>query len=78
MDMGQIQNCVITDWPFGQIPPHQTQTIYIPPQGQWYPYWQTSPTFCAGDVHVFPCPHCDKCKCGKATVKRNTVRKDGR
>ena len=21
---------------------------------------------CAGDVHVFPCPHCKKCKCGQA------------
>lgn len=24
---------------------------------------------CHGDVHYFPCPHCDKCKCGKATLK---------
>jgi hypothetical protein len=39
-----------------------------------YPYWTfpswqavtVSPTECSGDIHVFPCPHCNKCKCGKA------------
>lgn len=45
------------------------------------PYWQQTvypyyyavtqpPRECSGDVHVFPCPHCEKCKCGQATVKR--------
>ena len=24
------------------------------------------PRECSGDVHVFPCPHCDTCKCGDA------------
>lgn len=42
----------------------------------YQPYYQTYPTYqwiqapplvCSGDVHVFPCPHCDKCKCGSAT-----------
>lgn len=35
-------------------------------------YWHVveSPRECSGDVHVFPCPHCATCKCGKATVKR--------
>lgn len=34
-------------------------------------YWHVvePPRECSGDVHVFPCPHCDNCKCGKATVK---------
>lgn len=34
----------------------------------YWPYpWNTSvPTECAGEVHVFPCPHCDQCKCGGA------------
>lgn len=36
----------------------------------WYSYPTAPPTVCLGDVHVFPCPHCDKCKCGAATVKR--------
>lgn len=39
------------------------------------PYWplpwniviQSAPLNCSGDVHVFPCPHCNKCKCGGAT-----------
>lgn len=32
-----------------------------------YPQYVTVPqTICAGDIHVFPCPHCDKCKCGRA------------
>lgn len=37
----------------------------------YWPYpWNTSPpTECSGDVHVFPCPHCDSCKCGGATKK---------
>ncbi len=25
---------------------------------------------CSGDVHVFPCAHCDRCQCGAATVTR--------
>jgi hypothetical protein len=32
------------------------------------------PQDCSGDVHVFPCPHCDKCKCGKATVSKKAKR----
>jgi hypothetical protein len=40
----------------------------------WFPtpypiqvqYVWTTPTVCSGDVHVFPCPHCKTCKCGKA------------
>lgn len=46
--------------------------------GWWWP--NTSPlgytwvvtapaTTCAGDVHVFPCPHCKKCRCGKAHLE---------
>lgn len=33
-----------------------------------YYYWPNSiqPTECSGDMHVFPCPHCDHCKCGDA------------
>lgn len=40
-------------------------------------YWHVvePPRDCAGDVHVFPCPHCDKCKCGAATVKRGKAKK---
>lgn len=45
-----------------------------------YPFVYTYPTnlppqSCADDVHVFPCPHCDKCKCGAATVKRAKAKK---
>lgn len=46
---------------------------YEPWPIQQWPYWGgyyqvvTPPTTCAGDVHVFPCPHCDRCKCGAAT-----------
>jgi hypothetical protein len=40
-------------------------------------YWHVStpPVECSGDVHVFPCPHCEKCKCGKATVKKDAKKK---
>lgn len=56
---------------------------YVYPQGWWngYPLYQNgyyyvtqAPTECCGDVHVFPCPHCEKCKCGAATVKRSKKR----
>lgn len=42
-----------------------------PYSNYWPSTWTVieSPRECSGDVHVFPCPHCDKCKCGKATVK---------
>ena len=36
----------------------------------YYYHTVTPPVECSGDVHVFPCPHCEKCKCGAATVKR--------
>ncbi len=26
------------------------------------------PTVGTGDVHIFPCPHCRRCRCGKATL----------
>jgi hypothetical protein len=44
-----------------------------------YPTWPSTtatyvtvppPTHCSGENHVFPCPHCNKCKCGKATIER--------
>jgi len=58
-----ISNCWI-DFPWGgQTGITGTVTPYI------YHY-NTPPIECSGDVHVFPCPHCEKCKCGKATVKR--------
>lgn len=38
---------------------------------QQYIYTTVQPQICSGDVHVFPCPHCEKCKCGAATVKRS-------
>lgn len=54
----------------------------------WYPsgsagsypivyYYHTveAPEECSADVHVFPCPHCEKCKCGKATVKKDAKKK---
>lgn len=51
---------------------------YWPWQQQWPTTIYPTPTItltaqpqeCSGDVHVFPCPRCEKCKCGKATVKR--------
>lgn len=41
---------------------------YQPPAQTWYvaPWIVATPTDCAGIAHVFPCPHCNKCKCGKA------------
>jgi len=54
-----ISNCHI-DYPWGG------QTGNVTP----YVYHNTMPVECSGDVHVFPCPHCGKCKCGKATVTR--------
>jgi len=44
-------------------------TGYVTPSVYYY-HTVTPPVECSGDVHVFPCPHCEKCKCGKATVKR--------
>lgn len=46
-----------------------------PSTTNWDPWaWASThtyqPTVCTGETHVFPCPHCDKCKCGQATVKR--------
>ena len=41
--------------------------------GTWWPLVYTSdepPRECSGDVHVFPCPHCETCECGKATLHR--------
>lgn len=38
--------------------------------GYYYPYPVTvteKPRECSGEVHVFPCPHCAKCKCGATT-----------
>jgi len=58
-------------WPYGQ-------TGWIQPSISYYPY-NVAPVECSGDVHVFPCPHCEKCKCGKATIKRDKRgRRDGR
>jgi hypothetical protein len=44
---------------------------FYPSTGNYYisPWAQTviePPRECSGDVHVFPCPHCDQCKCGGA------------
>lgn len=59
-------NVSINDyWPWNGL----TGT-YVPPPTVWYYHTVPTPVECAGDVHVFPCPHCEKCKCGKATVKR--------
>jgi hypothetical protein len=64
------------------LPMNQTMTVggtYFPNSNWPYTSWPyitypsvyvSAPVECSGDVHVFPCPHCDKCKCGAATVKR--------
>lgn len=52
-------------WPWLQQP-----NTYVPPSVYYY-HTTLPPVECSGDVHVFPCPHCEKCKCGKATVKRD-------
>ena len=54
-----------TSWPYTSYP-----SVWVTPYS--YP---VTPVECSGDVHVFPCPHCDKCKCGHATVKREKKRK---
>lgn len=36
------------------------------------------PRECSGDVHVFPCPHCDKCKCGGATKVQPKTRRSAK
>lgn len=57
-------NCTIGDYyPWVQNP------------NTWYYHTVHAPVECSGDVHVFPCPHCEKCKCGKATVKRDGGKK---
>lgn len=41
---------------------------------------QEPPEDCSDDVHVFPCPRCAICKCGKATltgVKGDNPEKQG-
>lgn len=38
--------------------------------------WPVAQTECSGDIHVFPCPHCNKCKCGKA-IKTEVTESDG-
>lgn len=48
----------------------------IPTGGYGAPWVVSQPAQeCSGDVHVFPCPHCDRCKCGAATVKRQKAKK---
>lgn len=51
----------ISIWPHSSYIPY-----YAPPQ------WSVTipPRVCSGEVHVFPCPHCEKCKCGAATLKQ--------
>ena len=57
-------NCCIGDyWPYTGNGSYQNPSVY-------YYHTNVPPVECSGDVHVFPCPHCEKCKCGKATVKR--------
>lgn len=58
-----VGNCNV--WPYGG----QAGGSGGVPTITTYPYYVT-PVECSGEVHVFPCPHCDKCKCGQATVKR--------
>ena len=63
---GQITQLTSSTWPCWQDGTN------------WYPrehLWSVGPTQCAGDVHVFPCPHCALCKCGQATVKRPKAKK---
>ena len=60
-----------------------TAVGYYEPTTWFYPYSYPGPavyywpspsvaTQCGGEVHVFPCPHCDKCKCGGATKARKS------
>ncbi len=53
----------------GTLPTHGL--VWVDPW-QWpRTPWQivtAAPTVCAGDVHVFPCPHCRRCRCGKAAL----------
>lgn len=64
-----------------ELPLNQTGTVTTGCTSDYWPttwpntsafYYHTiePPRECSGEVHVFPCPHCEKCKCGKATVKR--------
>ena len=55
---GSFQNCYI-DWT---------------PWQYWYIQAPTPPRECSGDVHVFPCPRCQRCKCGKATLEKGGER----
>lgn len=50
-------------YPYGQYP-YGLGNYY------WHTVTPVVPTQCSGEVHVFPCPHCDKCKCGGATKAR--------
>jgi hypothetical protein len=53
------------DWPYPIYPNVPIQTYTAPSVVIAAP-----PADCAGDVHVFPCAHCNKCRCGKATIER--------
>lgn len=60
-------------WPYDYYTLPQAWTA---PTGTYTPYFNVEPPReCSGDLHVFPCPHCDKCKCGAATVKRSKCKK---
>lgn len=56
-----------------------SNNVYEPNNVYSIPYYyslcNTPQTACSGEVHVFPCPHCEKCKCGQATVKRPKAKK---
>ena len=49
---------------FGQL--DQIGTVWPATTQSWQWLNPVEPTNCSGDIHVFPCPHCDKCKCGQA------------
>ena len=63
------------NWRTGDFNPWRPTTPYYPSY-PLYPYYPTvtvtttPPLACDDDVHVFPCRHCKKCQCGKATVQR--------
>ena len=59
----------------GYVSPSPTFFYY----DYWYPYYQSvrveHPRECVGDLHVFPCPHCDSCKCGGAVKAKQDGKK---
>jgi hypothetical protein len=56
-------------YPWWQVYPTGPRPYEVP-EPMWTNTYQTVPTECSGDVHVFACKKCGECKCGKAKIAK--------